>query len=142
MSKEHTYSNGEVTIIWKPHLCIHSTKCWKGLPAVFRPAERPWVEPGGATTEAIVAQVRECPSGALTHRMERPAPPAPEVAAEAAPVVEVAQNGPLLLRSDCTVRLPDGTLERRTGVTALCRCGHSARKPYCDGSHRKVGFVG
>lgn len=60
------YSNGEVTIVWKPELCIHSTKCWKGLPTVFKPKEKPWLTPDGATSEQIISQVAKCPSGALS----------------------------------------------------------------------------
>jgi uncharacterized Fe-S cluster protein YjdI len=63
------YSNGEVTIIWKPDACIHSTICWKGLRAVFNPTQRPWVKPEGADTERIIAQVKQCPSGALSYYM-------------------------------------------------------------------------
>ena len=74
MSDEHSYSNGEVSIVWKKHLCIHSKRCWKGLPAVFKPGERPWIRPEGATTEEIIAQVTHCPSGALSFRMDAPVP--------------------------------------------------------------------
>ncbi len=66
------YTNGEVTIMWKPNVCIHSTVCWRGaggLPEVFNPAERPWIKPEGATTERIVEQVKKCPSGALSFYM-------------------------------------------------------------------------
>ena len=77
MSKEHTYTNGEVTIIWKPDLCIHSRKCWMGLGTVFQPGQRPWIKPEGANTEAIVAQVGHCPSGALSYRMNAATEEAP-----------------------------------------------------------------
>lgn len=77
MSKEHTYTNGEVTIIWKPDLCIHSRKCWMGLGTVFQPGQRPWIKPEGANTEAIVAQVGQCPSGALSYRMNAATEEAP-----------------------------------------------------------------
>lgn len=63
------YSNGEITIVWKPSVCIHSTLCWKGekgLPAVFNPMEKPWIKPEGAATEAIIERVTNCPSGALS----------------------------------------------------------------------------
>src|SRR5688572_6601346 len=66
------YSNGEVTIVWKNELCIHSTICWKqatGLPEVFNPAERPWIKPEGASTNNIISQVDKCPSGALSYFM-------------------------------------------------------------------------
>ena len=60
------YSNGEVTIVWQPHLCIHSGNCARGLPGVFKPKEKPWITAENSTTEKIIAQVKECPSGALS----------------------------------------------------------------------------
>lgn len=63
------YTNGEVTIVWKPDLCSHSANCARGLPRVFNPKERPWIRPEGATTEQIVEQVKKCPSGALSYFM-------------------------------------------------------------------------
>ncbi|NCU06313.1 MAG: (4Fe-4S)-binding protein [Chitinophagaceae bacterium] len=65
----HKYTNGEVTIVWKPDVCIHSTLCWKGLKEVFNPKLRPWIEPAGSTTEKIIEQISKCPSGALTYYM-------------------------------------------------------------------------
>jgi len=59
------YSNDEVTVVWKPDLCQHSGICARGLPAVFDPRRRPWIEPHHADTATIVAQVERCPSGAL-----------------------------------------------------------------------------
>lgn len=63
------YSNGEVTVVWQPAKCTHSAKCFMGLPEVFNPDERPWVKPEGAGTERIIAQVKLCPSGALSYFM-------------------------------------------------------------------------
>ena len=66
------YSNGEVTIVWQPQMCQHSTKCWRGesaLPEVFNPKEKPWIKPHQATTERIIEQVKLCPSGALSFYM-------------------------------------------------------------------------
>lgn len=60
------YSNGEITVIWKPHLCIHSGLCAAGLPKVFNPARVPWVDPKAAGSNEIRNQVIMCPSGALT----------------------------------------------------------------------------
>ena len=70
MSKEtHKYTNNEVTVVWKPKVCIHSTNCWKGLIGVFNPREKPWIKMDGATTERIIDQVKKCPSGALSYFM-------------------------------------------------------------------------
>lgn len=71
MEKEIEYSNGEVTIIWQPHLCQHSGICVKLLPQVYNPQERPWVKPDNATTEQLIAQIKQCPSGALSYRLDK-----------------------------------------------------------------------
>ena len=60
------YSNGEVTIVWQPKLCIHSGVCVKTLPKVYNPKERPWRKPENATTLELIDQVAKCPSGALS----------------------------------------------------------------------------
>ena len=60
------YTNGEVTILWQPQLCQHTGICFRGLPEVFDPRRRPWIEPEAAPTDEIVAQVARCPSGALS----------------------------------------------------------------------------
>jgi len=66
---KHTYSNSEITVIWQPDLCEHSTKCWRMLPEVFHPRERPWVKIANSTTEKIRSTVENCPSGALSYVM-------------------------------------------------------------------------
>lgn len=63
-----TYTNGEITIIWKPSLCTGAGVCWRLLPGVYRPLERPWIRPEFATTEQLIDQIDRCPSGALTYR--------------------------------------------------------------------------
>lgn len=66
------YTNGEVTIVWKPDMCKHSRICWSkttGLPEVFNPAEKPWIKPEAATTEQLIEQIKKCPSGALSYFM-------------------------------------------------------------------------
>ena len=61
------YSNGEVSIVWQPEKCIHSAICAKGLPEVFKPRERPWITIDAASTETLVNQIKQCPSGALSY---------------------------------------------------------------------------
>ncbi len=135
------YSNGEVTIVWKPSLCIHSRNCFNGLGEVFHPQELPWITPQQATTDQIVAQIKKCPSGALSYYInnEEPkseVPPMPEV------LVELAPNGPLMVRGAISIKDATGAVTRKENVTAFCRCGASGNKPYCDGSHKKIGFQG
>ena len=63
------YSNGEVTVIWKPNMCIHSAICFRGLGEVFHPKELPWITPEKSTTGEIISQIQKCPSGALSYYM-------------------------------------------------------------------------
>lgn len=134
------YSNGDITVVWKPNTCIHSEKCWRGLGAVFNPKARPWIDVDGAANEAITHQVDQCPSGALTWYANKDGKPdARNLTADAK--VEVTANGPVLIHGVVEVNHENGASEKREGVTALCRCGMSSNKPYCDGSHRKEGWT-
>ena len=63
------YTNGEVTIVWKPNACIHSGICFRGLSDVFNPQSRPWITPEASTTKEIIEQVKKCPSGALRYHL-------------------------------------------------------------------------
>lgn len=60
------YANGQVSVDWRPELCIHCGDCVTGLPQVFNLDARPWVNIDGAEPQQIVQQVRNCPSGALS----------------------------------------------------------------------------
>ncbi|EQA43208.1 divergent 4Fe-4S mono-cluster [Leptospira broomii serovar Hurstbridge str. 5399] len=60
------YNNGEITVVWKPGICIHSGICFRGLPEVFDPRKSPWVTLEGTSSADVVAQIRKCPSGALS----------------------------------------------------------------------------
>ena len=64
MKKE--FSNGELSIVWRPAKCIHSGICVKTLPDVYDPGKKPWIQHENANTEQLVRQVAACPSGSLT----------------------------------------------------------------------------
>ena len=135
------YTNGEVTIVWKPDLCIHSGMCFRGLGEVFDPKKRPWITPEGSTTEKIIAQVKKCPSGALSHYLNRDADEK-DIKIEAETIVEPTPNGPLMVYGNVSIRDANGMITKKSNATAFCRCGASNNKPFCDGSHKKIGFQG
>ncbi|MEQ9307342.1 MAG: (4Fe-4S)-binding protein [Marinoscillum sp.] len=135
------YTNGKVTVVWKSGQCIHSTKCFKGLPDVFDPNARPWVHIEGAETNRIVEQVNNCPSGALSYYMNDENTDDQNDQGEILSI-EVTENGPLMIDGKLRVRMADGSIHERDKKTALCRCGGSQKKPFCDGSHRKNNFKG
>lgn len=133
ISKE--YTNGDITIIWKPGTCIHAAECVKALPQVYDPKEKPWIKMENASSEELIAQVKLCPSGALSIKSE-----SNENTAQSTKV-DILPNGPLLVHGNLDVTV-GGNTEKKEVTTAFCRCGASANKPYCDGAHSRVGFEG
>jgi uncharacterized Fe-S cluster protein YjdI len=134
------YTNEEVTVVWQPSKCIHSAICFRGLPHVFDPRKRPWVTLEGGQTQEIIEQVKACPSGALSYYMNDEANQESQETVNT--VVEVLENGPLLIYGNLKVKDKDGNESLKSQTTAFCRCGQSQNKPYCDGSHVAVAFVG
>jgi uncharacterized Fe-S cluster protein YjdI len=132
------YPNKDLNIIWQPKKCIHSEKCWRGLSTVFKYGQRPWVDPEGASSEAIKNQIDQCPSGALSYEMKNSEK---ENNTMSNTTITIAKNGPLLIKGNIEIQLTDGTIKEEK-TTALCRCGSSSNKPYCDGTHSKVNFSG
>ena len=135
------YTNGEVTVVWKPNICIHSAICFNGLPQVFDPTSRPWINIGASNTERIVNQVKQCPSGALSFYMNNESQSNIEKTNEEIKV-EATPNGPLLVYGNVLVKMSSGEEEKKKNVTKFCRCGGSNNKPYCDGTHKTNGFKG
>lgn len=135
--RRRIYRTENIAVSWDPDVCINSHNCVNGLPQVFRPKERPWIQVNAATANEIARTVARCPSGAL--HFERLDGGAQE---EVADEVTVAPqpNGPLYVRGRLRILNPDGTLLREDSRMALCRCGQSHRKPFCDGSHTDAGF--
>jgi uncharacterized Fe-S cluster protein YjdI len=68
--KKH-YSNEDITVIWKPDVCQHSTKCWKASLAIFNPKRRPWIDVTAGTTDEIIKIVDNCPSDALSYEKNK-----------------------------------------------------------------------
>lgn len=130
------YETDEIRVLWDATRCIHTAICLRTLPDVFDVDARPWIDVTGADAEAIAATVRKCPTGALRYDgpgvdAERPDDPT---------TVEPRPNGPLFVRGRVSVRAPGQDDAPEEFRMALCRCGASENKPYCDNSHRLIGF--
>ena len=135
------YSNDELTVVWKPQKCIHAAICVNTLPEVYRPEEKPWIQAENASTQALMDQIDKCPSGALSYYLKNKEDKTVKDMSEGTKV-EVMSNGPLLVHGQLEITGPDGQRETKTRTTAFCRCGASSNKPYCDGQHNKINFVG
>lgn len=130
------YKRDEITVTYQPRRCIHVAECLRRAPNVFNTWEQPWVQVENGTVDEIVDAVERCPTGALQYErndggaQEQPRP---------TNVVLVARNGPYYVRGNLEIVLPDGSVLNETR-TALCRCGASKNRPFCDNSHRESGF--
>ena len=134
---ERVYRNDRIAVSWEPKLCIHAGNCFRGLPEVFKPQSRPWISVDAATADEIAEVVMTCPTGALHFERldDGPQEPQPDETN-----IDAWPNGPLYVRGYVRILGPGGRLLREDTRVALCRCGHSENKPFCDGSHRRVGF--
>lgn len=122
----------DVTVHFDGKRCIHARICVTQAPATFlADVDGPWIVADATDVEQLCGVVRQCPSGALTYERRdgknEPVPPAN--------LVTLRENGPYAVRADL---LLDG--ERAGFRAALCRCGASKRKPFCDKSHKYIGF--
>jgi len=153
VNNNREYSNGEITVFWKPDACIHSTICFMKLRKVFNPAKRPWVNMKGATTQEIIDIVEQCPTDALTWKWNRDLSAAeeqeltsPNPAEEIVPIplteIIILENGPALIKGKFKVCKASGEAYHTGSQVVLCRCGASHNKPFCDGTHHTTGFKG
>lgn len=134
---ERIYKNDQIAVMWEPGLCIHVGNCFRLLPKVFDPGTRPWVDVNGNSADMIAKVVATCPTGAL--RFERLDGGEQEQGSDEM-VIDARPNGPLFVRGKLKIVEPGGHVIREGTRAALCRCGHSDNKPFCDGTHRLIGF--
>ena len=131
------YATDEIVVEWEPKLCFHSRNCVRSLPQVFDESRRPWVQVDAASADEVETAVARCPSGALrTRRLDGRAQP------RSAQEICASENGPLLVTGGVRVLDAAGNVLYEGENAALCRCGGSSNKPFCDGTHRTNGFRG
>lgn len=131
------YRSEEITVTFDLGRCIHSEECIHGLPEVFDVEQRPWIQPEESNPDTVAQVVMRCPTGALqfTRKDVGDEEPVPEEN-----IVTVAKDGPLYIRGDVEIKENDGTTFIEDTRVALCRCGVSQHKPFCDNSHKNSGF--
>jgi uncharacterized Fe-S cluster protein YjdI len=134
-----TYATDRIEVTWEPRLCVHIGECFQGLPDVFDPWSRPWVRPDAADPDDIAEVVMRCPTGALHFRRLDDGPQEEELIGEGVTLAALT-DGPMQVRGKVRLVDGDGNVVREDTRLALCRCGASHRKPFCDGTHRQIGF--
>ncbi|MEM1336987.1 MAG: hypothetical protein AAF634_03970 [Bacteroidota bacterium] len=120
------YEKGELTVVWKPKRGIRSEVYGKTLPEVYKPKEKPWIQPEH-TTLAILK---------YTLKGET------KVAETIMTACTIVENGPLFIRVNPHVVLADETVETMKRSTAFCNYGTSDHIPSCDGTYNPINFLG
>lgn len=131
------YPGQAIDVEWDERLCIHIGECGQAEGNLFVGGRQPWCQPDLANPNEVIDIVERCPSGALTWaRKEQDTVETPD----GSNTVTVSYCGPYFARGDLAI---EGAADDMPGVAfraALCRCGASGNKPFCDNSHEKIGF--
>jgi CDGSH-type Zn-finger protein/uncharacterized Fe-S cluster protein YjdI len=135
--KVHKYDAPGISVSYEAARCIHAERCVHGLPKVFDAEAHPWIAPANASPQELAKVICQCPTGALHYQSAT----VPAEKPDAENAVFINADGPLYLRGDIRIKTQDGQAQWNDTRVALCRCGASANKPFCDLSHTKSGFA-
>lgn len=130
--KMYTYESDDISITYDLNRCIHAAECVKGLPRVFDPDRRPWIDPDEAEAGAIAEVIHRCPTGALHYQRKDGGAEEPMPSKN---TITIDPDGPLYVRGDVKITTADDETVLEDTRVALCRCGLSDHKPFCDNSH-------
>ncbi len=123
------YAGKKITIHDDRGICSHAGFCTDGLPKVFRMGTEPWIDPDAETAEKIIRTIRKCPSGALSYSVDG----VRYDSFSDTPEIQITQNGPCFVKGFVALKADDQPASKEH--FALCRCGKSKNKPFCDGQH-------
>jgi CDGSH-type Zn-finger protein len=115
-------------------ICVHAGFCGTAATNVWRMV--------GSSDQTdvrsqMIGMIDRCPSGALTYALEEDAD---AVEPDLAHHVAVIPDGPLFVSGSIPITDAEETVIETRNRLTLCRCGGSANKPLCDGTHKKIGF--
>lgn len=131
------YPGKDADVTWDRRLCIHIGECGRAQGDLFVTGRKPWCQPDLTSVAEVVDVCERCPSGALVYEVKD------GKTAESAAVqntIAVTYNGPLFARGALAIEDAPADMPGVRFRAALCRCGQSKNKPYCDNSHEAAGF--
>ena len=131
------FEGKDVDVEWDGRLCIHISECGQSNGELFVGGRKPWCTPDVSSIDEVIDVTKRCSSGALTYKVKDGSQT--EHAATQNSLM-VTSNGPYFLSGDLEI---EGAADDMPGVqfrAALCRCGQSQNKPFCDNSHEKIHF--
>jgi CDGSH-type Zn-finger protein len=139
--KRKDYIGNNMTIHDNRRICSHAKECVNNLPSVFKLESRPWIDSKGAPVEEIIQTIRKCPSGALSYSIDGVEYRDQK---DRKPMVTVSKDGPYIITGGIDLMGDNNNSQFGEGSSkehyTLCRCGASANKPFCDGTHNVINF--
>jgi len=135
--KPKEYYGKKITVTFDIHRCTHVGECTARLPQVFDTDKRPWITPDNSTADKLSEVILRCPTGALhfTRLDGGPQEPVPS-----RNVVTILPDGPAYIDGNIEILNPAGELLMKENRIALCRCGKTAIRPFCDETHTAIEF--
>ncbi|UZJ38662.1 MULTISPECIES: CDGSH iron-sulfur domain-containing protein [unclassified Prosthecochloris] len=127
--RSDSYKGKDIIIHDDRGICSHAGFCTDDLPEVFLKKDEPWIDPDGEGVEKIIETIEKCPSGALSYSIEGRL----HDNFSGNPQIRIAENGPYYIKG--SIPLHDADKPESDEHYALCRCGRSRNKPFCDGQH-------
>ncbi len=134
--KQENYIGKKITIHDNRGICAHAGFCTSNLPKVFQMGVEPWVNADAESVEDIIKTIKMCPSGALSYSIDKVEN---NVFFDVEEII-ISKNGPYHIHGKLEIEntdLGDGASKEHY---TLCRCGKSANKARCDGTHWYAGF--
>lgn len=132
--KSEKYIGKEITIHDDRGICAHMGFCTDGLPKVFKMRTEPWIDADAESLEKIIETVKKCPSGALSYSIDGIL----YNKFSEHPDIQISEDGPYYVKG--SIELNDNDQPESEEHYALCRCGNSKNKPFCDGTHWYTKF--
>ena len=145
--RKNYVGNNKITIHDNRRICSHAKECISNLPSVFKENSRPWIDPNSAAVEEIIQTIRKCPSGALSYSINGIEYRDQD---DRKPMVTVSKDGPYVITGGIELMIGQNNNDDNNKIQfgeeaskehyTLCRCGASANKPFCDGTHNIINF--
>lgn len=135
--EKYTFPGKEVDVIWDERLCIHIGECGQASGDLFVGGREPWCQPDLVENKSVIDVVKRCPSGALTYQSRKMAD---VESADAVNRINVTYNGPYFIRGNINIEAAPDDMQGIAYRVALCRCGASKNKPFCDNTHEQAKF--
>ncbi len=140
VSRRREYLGSGVKVSFDASLCIHVAECLRLMPETFDLRARPWINLENADIQKVVDTVRACPSGALRHELDDEDSVKIEPESQS-PTIRAWRDGPLRIKGEVEIINKDGETVMKADRAALCRCGASRNKPFCDNTHKMIKFT-